>query len=363
MALPLFGLSGGQQWGPQTMQQPGQTNQTSFQPNMYTNPQMGAVGGGSPANYAGAPAQGSYQSPLVTGQTPQGYVNPNSPMTQWQMGQAPVEAMNIGPTAGHMGQMYSYNPLTQQGDWVNAAGGFQIGGTNPYGQGTVSWIDPITGMQAVDPNALKGLLAGFGFGSGGGASSDAAYVPYNVTPFSGASVSTPDPYGGGDWGRPEALSAAEVIESYRPTMENEIAQGFAEAGNRLGQSGFGMSTAYATALGDVERLARAQMNQRALEYGYDATKFDREQEMQRQMAQNAEKFGAWQTHGGWGMQAGLANAGNALQQWALQNQLGMQGNQIQNQFQLQQQQMDFQNQLAQQNQQNALLSSLLGGLF
>jgi hypothetical protein len=353
MTLPLFGLTGNQQWGglPQQQQQQGQTNQTSFQPNMYTNPQMGAMGGGSPANYAGAPTQGTYQQSPVTGQTPQGYVNTQSPMTAWQMAQAPTEAMWVGQTPDHMGQSYSYNPLTGQGDWVNAAGGLQVGGTNPYGQGAISWIDPITGMQSIDPGAL---MDAFGFNAGGGSATP--YDPYQMTGFSPGQITPPDPYGGGDWSRPEELSAREVIESYRPTMEAEIGEGFAEAGNRLGQSGFGMSTSYAKALGDVERLARAQMNQRTLEYGYDATKFDRSQELARQMAENQEKYGGWQTHGGWQMGAQGQNVANEMQKWMLENQLGFQGHHAGQMFNLESQMMDKQ-------MQQQMLASLLGGMF
>ena len=215
-------------------------------------------------------------------------------------------------------------------------------------------VDPNTGQRYLDPNALSGLFGGMGVGTGAG-----AYDPYRMTGYGGGQVTAPDPYGGGDWERPEELSAAEVIESYRPTMEQNIAEGFAEAGNRLGQSGFGMSTSYAKALGDVERLARAQMNQRALEFGYDATKFDRDQELARQMAENAERFGAWQTHGGWGLGAQQFNVGNEMQRWALANQLGMQGNIAQNQYNLQNQQLK--NQESQYQQQ--ILASLLGGLF
>jgi hypothetical protein len=98
------------------------------------------------------------------------------------------------------------------------------------------------------------------------------------------------------------------------------------------------------------------MNQRALEYGYDATKFDRNQELARQMAQNQEKFGAWQTQGGWDMGAQGMNVGNEMQRWMMENQLGVQGNQAQNQWNQQNAMMDKQ-------MQNQMLASLLGGMF
>jgi hypothetical protein len=270
-------------------------------------------------------------------------------MTQWQAGHVPQQAMGVGPQAGHHGQQYSYNPFTGSGSWENAAGGFATSGVNPYGSGALSWIDPETGMQVLDFSKLSGL---FGAGAGGGFN----YNPYEMTSYGGGQIGVPDPYGGGSWGRPEDLSAAEVIESYRPQMENEIAQGTAGAGARLGASGFAMSQPYAKAVADVEQLARANMNQRTLEYGYDATKFDRNQELARQMAQNQEKYNAWQTHGGWQQGANLANAGNAMQQWMFENQLGFQGNQQENQFNFQNQQMNQQNI-------NQMLAGLLGGMF
>ena len=283
----------------------GQTNSGSFNNNMYSNPQMGQYGG-----------------------PPHGWGNQNSAMYGYQQGFAPPESAWVGDAPGHIGQGYSYNPQTGQGGWQNTAGGLQIGGSNPYGSGAVAWTDPITGMKSINPKALMGA---FGMDGGG----------YQMTDFSGGNITAPGAYGGGDWSRPSELSAAEVIESYRPTMEANIDQGFAEAGNRLGASGFAMSTPYATALGDVERLARAQMNQRGLEYTHDASKFDRTQDLQRQMAQNAELFGGWQQSGNWDMRAQEGNANNAMQQWMMQNQMGMQNNQ--NQYQM--------------------LAALLGGMF
>jgi hypothetical protein len=306
--------------------QQGPTNQTSFQGNMYSNPQMGQYGGGFDPQGAG-------------------WFNPSSAQDQWGANFEPAQAHWQGPAPDRHGQQYSFNPVTGQGSWENVAGGLSIGGSNPYGSGAVSWIDPHTGLRAVNPQALMGA---FGFESQGGGQ----YNPYEMTDYSGSQVTAPGAYGGGDWSRPEALDAREVIESYRPLMEAEIGAGFAQAGNRMGQSGMAMSTPYAEALGRVEDLARNKMNMRTLEFGYDAAKFDREQALARQMAENAEKYGAWQTHGGWDLSAQGMNVGNEMQRWMLENQLGFQGNQAQNLYN--------QNQ---QNQQNMFLANLLGGLL
>jgi hypothetical protein len=301
-----------------------QQNSGQFDSSPYGNPQMGAYGGFSPQNA-------------------QGWYNPASQMEQWQNQFAPAGAawQNMGQAPGSFGGSSWYNPQTgqqqtQSGDILAGYYGNSnaIQSTNPY-----------TGQTYINPGALMGMFGGM-FGDGGG------YNPYEMTQFSGGQISAPGAYGGGDWGRPEALSAAETIEAYRPMMEEEIGQGFAQAGNRMGQSGMAMSTPYAEALGRVEDLARNKMNARALEYTYDATKFDRNQEMARQMAQNAEMFGGWQQQGAWDMAAQQGNVGNAMQQWMLENQLGFQGNQAQNQW----------NQQNQMNQQQ-WLAQLLGGLL
>ena len=191
-----------------------------------------------------------------------------------------------------------------------------------------------------------GMFDASGSGSGG-------YDPYQMTDFQGGQINAPGAYGGGDWDvAKNVVNVHDVIESYRPTMEAEIGAGFAQAGNRLGQSGFAMSTPYATALGDVERLARAQMNQRGLEYQYDAGKFDAGNQMAAMMAENAEKYGGWQQAGNWDMAAQQGNESNAMQQWMLENQFGFQGNQAQNLY----------NQQDQMNQQQ-FLAQLLGGLI
>jgi len=299
----------------------GQTNQGSFSSNPYQNPQMGSFGG-----------------------APQGWGNQNSAMYGWGMGFAPPQSAWQGDAPGRAGQDYSYNPMTGQGGWTNSAGGLQIGGSNPYGSGAVSWTDPHTGMRAINPNSLMSLFGDLG-GSG-------EYSPYQMSEFGGGTITAPSAYGGGDWSSPHDLDAAGVIESYRPMMEENIKRGFADAAARAGRSGMAMSTPYTESLGRVEQLAQDQMNQRALEYGYDATKFDRNQALARQMAQNQEAFGAWQQAGNWDMGAQQGNVSNAMQRWMLENQLGFQGNQYENQW----------NQQNEQNQYN-MLAALLGGLL
>ena len=266
-------------------------------------------------------------------------INTNSQQNQWMMNQQPPWMQNeqfFDPN--NPGMNSYYNPYTQD-TTQNYQPGFGFGnGANANFAGAVSWTDR-QGNRMFDPNAFNAQ-----FGGGGG------YNKFQSTDFQGNPMQAPGGYGGGNWGRPEDLSAAEVIESYRPTMDANIGEGFAEAGNRLGQSGFAMSTPYAQELGDVERLARAQMNQRGLEFTYDATKFDRGQEMQRQMAENQEMYNSWQQGGNWDMAAQGQNNQNDFNSWMAQNQWGFQDNQGENQWN---QQNDY-------NQQQMLMN-LIGG--
>jgi hypothetical protein len=242
-----------------------------------------------------------------------------------------------------------YNPYTGEMNQNYMPGtGFSSGMNAPF-SGAVSWTDNM-GNRMFDPSAMMGAFGGGGSGGGGGG----GYSSYSPTGAPGGSITAPGAYGGGNWGAGEGnpTSLHDLIESYRPTMEAEIGAGFAEAGSRLGQSGFAMSTPYANELGDVERLARGQMNQRGLEYQFAGGQFDREQALARQMAQNAEQYGAWQTQGGWDMGAQGQNQQNAFNEWMAQNQWGFQDNQGQNQWNQQQQQ-----------QQQQMLMQLLGGMF
>lgn len=270
-------------------------------------------------------------------------------MYQWQMNQSPNESAWNGPAAGHHGQNYSFNPMTGQGSWENTSGGFQIGGTNPYGSGVVSWTDPTNGMKSVNPRALNGLLGGLGLsgGSGGG------YQDYQMTGFNGPQVSAPGDYGGFDYDTigsgidPGAVIAAQEYK-LQEAMEGDMAQ----AGGRLGQSGFAMSTPYAGEVAGAARKAAQDRNAITMQYQYDAAQAQAQRDLAQQLQAGQHDFGGWQTQGGWDMQGQLANQSNALQQWMMQNQIGMQNSQGQNQWNMQNNQS-----------QQQMLASILGGLF
>ena len=282
------------------------------------------------------------------GSQQQGWYNPNSPMEQWQNQFAPAGSAweSQGAMPGSFGGASWWNPQT--GQQANQSGDVLAG---YYGNSNaIRSTNTNTGESYINPGALMDAMGMSG--SGGGAD----YQGFTPSEFGGGQITPPGAYGGGNWDTSGMVDPSAVIEAYRPTMEANIGQGFAEAGNRLGASGFAMSTPYATALGDVERLARAQMNQRGLEYSYNAAESERAREMQAMMAQNAEMFGGRQQSGNWDMGAQGQNAQNAFNQWMAENQWGFQGNQQQNQF-------NQQNAMQQQMQQQQMLASLLGGLL
>ena len=269
------------------------------------------------------------------------WYNQQSPMANWQQQYAPNQAGWTNGAAGHFGQQFTYNPFTGQQGWKGSDLG--IGSRNNM----LKWTDPNTGNSMIDPKLLMSQFGFGGQGQGGG------YQSFDPSAFEGGQMQAPGAYGGGDWDVPKnVVNVHDVIQSYRPQMEAEIGAGFAQAGNRLGQSGFAMSTPYAQKLGEVEDLARNKMNQRGLEYEYNAGQFDAGNQMQAMMGKNAEQLAAWQQSGNWDMASQAQNLQNQMQQWMAQNQWGFQDNQGQNQWNQQQQQS-----------QQSFLANLLGGLL
>ena len=289
-----------------------------FSSNLYNN--AGSQPSGSPQPYGVPPAIADW-------------ISSYQPTSQWQ---------NLGEQPGSFGGSSWWDPSS--GRTVNQSGTVSTG---YYGdKNAIVSYDPGTGQKYINTGLLMDQFGNNGNKGGG-------YENYQMTDYAGNPVNAPGAYGGGDWSVPDKINVADVIESYRPTMEAEIGAGFAEAGGRLGQSGWAMSTPYAQQLGDVERLARAQMNQRALEYQYQAAEQDAARQMERMMAENQEKFQSWAQSGNWDLQSQLANSSNALQQWMLENNIGSQDIWNQNNWNQNQQSMDA-------NNQQMLLQSILG---
>ena len=131
---------------------------------------------------------------------------------------------------------------------------------------------------------------------------------------------------------------------------------FAKAGQRAGDSGFNMSTAYSGQLGEAARKASQDRNAIAMGYQYDASSAAADREQQQQMQAAQQDFGGWQTGYQGGMQADMFNESNNMNRWQLENQFGFQDNQGMNQYNQQQDQYNQQNQ-------QQMLMSLMGGGF
>jgi hypothetical protein len=285
---------------------------------------------------------------------PGNWYNQNSPMSQWQQGFAPPQAAWQGDAPGHQGQEYSYNPLTGEGGWVNASGGTSINGYNPYGGDALTWTDPKTGMKSINTSALSGLMGGLGFG---GSSKDWEPQTYSLTDMPETGKVTPGAgWGGFDYDTigsgidPGAVIAAQEYK-LQEAMEGDMAQ----AGARAGKSGFAMSTPYMDSLGAAARKASQDRNAITMQYQYDAAQQQAARDTQQQLDAANKAFGGWQTGYMGDLDAQKFNAGNAMQQWLMQNEMGMKN-------------VDLQNQASMYNQGNeqALMNQILGmigGLF
>jgi hypothetical protein len=265
------------------------------------------------------------------------------------MSMTPNQSAWVGDAVGHQGQGYSYNPMTGAGGWINTSGGTGITGTSsPYGKDVTSWIDPNTGIQMSNPwvgaRTARSLMSMFGMGGSGG-----GFDPqqYELTEYSGPQITAPGAYGGFNYDTiGSGVDPAEVIAAQEYRLQEAMEGDMARAGGRAGQSGFAMSTPYANQLGEAARKASQDRNAITMQYQYDAAQQQAQRDLAQQLQAAQQDFGGWQTQGGWDMSAQMANQNQALQQWMLQNQMGM-GN------------VDMQNQ----NMQQQMLASILGGLF
>jgi hypothetical protein len=171
----------------------------------------------------------------------------------------------------------------------------------------------MTGDKNINLAALQGLGGGFNEWEGGGYEDQDPWEQMMLDPGN-------------------MIDTEGVIESYRPRMEEEIARGFANAGNRMGQSGFAMSTPYAEALGGVERSALDDFTNTAMRYKYDAAKSQKADEMQAGMFNIGKNYDAWAQGGQWGHEAGLADEQNRFGAWQTENQWNQQNDQFMKQL-------------------------------
>jgi hypothetical protein len=181
--------------------------------------------------------------------------------------------------------------------------------------------------QVAQPQVNWGQLAGM-FGGSGPAMPKApewSYTaPEEYTPYEFETAGMVDPSG--------------VMKSMDPYFQEQRERGFAEAAARMGPSSRGMtaSTPYSEALGGVARRSSEDINRIAAEYQYKAAEEAAARQLQQQLAQQQEKFGAWQTGAGMQQQAEMGR-----------NQFGLDlyGGQLQAQGQQYQQQQDRRDQM------------------
>lgn len=285
----------------------------------------------------------------------QGWMNQSSPMYDWMSQFGPSgSAWQGGGTPGRLGQDFSWNPMTGEQGWVDRPG-LGIGQRRQGGGGMISWTDPTTGNQMIDPSLMMNM-----FGGGGGGYQSQGYTPYDVTDYAGQQVTPGAGYEQFDYSTiGSGIDPSAVIGAQEYKLQETMEADMARAGGRAGASGFSMSTPYANELGEAARRASQDRNALTLQYQYDAAQAQAQRDLAQQQQAAQLDFGGWQTGYQGGMQADMFNAGQGMQQWMLENQLGMQGNQGLNQYN---QQQDYWNQ-QQQMQQQQMLMGLLGGMF
>ena len=343
-----------------------------FGDNAYNNPQMNQYGANNMGNNWDDSIN-QYNSWLQNqnqnqqGYTPpQGWGNTSSADYQWLQGFKPGElGWQGGDAPGHIGQTGVWNPNTGEFDYINTAGGTGVltGGMTPYGPNALSYTDPNTGLQMTNLGALGGVMGSLERAFGGSFSGNAGQFnpqQYQMTEYSGPQINAPGGYGGFDYSTiGSGIDPSKVIAAQEYRLQEAMEGDMARAGGRLGQSGMAMSTPYAAELGSAARKASQDRNALTMQYQYDASQQQAQRDLAQQLQAGQHDFGGWQTQGGWDMGAQMANQNQALQQWALQNQMGMGNVDMQNQYGYQ----GFQDQQNQQQMQQQMMASILGGLF
>ena len=243
-----------------------------------------------------------------------------------------------GGAPGRLGQELMWNSRTGEESWVNRPG------LDINGQSFAGW-DPVTGNQFVNMDQM-------GFG-GGGAGGGGGYQNYQMSDYGGGNVTPGEGYQGFDYDSiGSGIDPSAVIAAQEYKLQEAMEGDMARAGGRAGASGFAMSTPYANQLGEAARSASNDRNALTMQYQYDAAQAQAQRDLAQQQQAAQLDFGGWQTGYQGDLQSQMFNSGQGFDQWALQNQFGMQDNQGQNYWNQQQQ-----------NQQQQMLMGLLGGMF
>ena len=133
-----------------------------------------------------------------------------------------------------------------------------------------------------------------------------------------------DPYKNYQLGELRSVDPEAAIAASKPRLEEEARRGFANVAGRFGAAGGGFAnTPYASALGTVQRNAQNDLNQTTQQYLYDASKFNRSNELAQQQlkaqmdSQEAGRaLSSWGQSGNWDMEAQLDQLNRQFQEWA-----------------------------------------------
>ena len=335
---------------------------------MYQNPQYGSMGGQMPQNAGGLFNQGdqggrgqaSYMPWNPYGARPVSQEQQNQmAQQQWEMQMAQMQGQmgQYGGGGYDQGGGYSGHQNGQQGYGQQGGGGW---GT--YGDGHFNLQGP-NDQTLFDikryPNSTHATMGDWGaaFGWGGPGGGWGGGNP-EMRQFQGGDYQAPEKWGGGTFDAPQSsFDASQMVERMEPILQRQREQGFAEVGDRFGQSGFAMSTPYAQQLGDVERNLQENLAKEA--WGVQA-QLDQERANRDLTAQQNEwnrRVGAWGQHGGWEHGGQLAGMGQDMAQWQQQGNWD-QANANRDFAGWQQQQ---QNNMQQQQMMQSLMPMLMGG--
>ncbi len=330
----------------------------------YQNPNYGSMGG---QMAGGLFNQGDQRD---RGQASQMPYNPYGaqPVSQEQQNQMAqqywdMQMAQMQQGGGGYGQQGGYGGYQngQQGNMQQGGGGY--GGSGTYGDGHFNLSGP-GGETLFDmkryPNSTHAQMGDWGaaFGFGGPGNGWGGGNP-EMRGYGGGEYEAPGKWGGGTFEAPQSsFDASQMVERMEPILQRQREQGFAEVGDRFGQSGFAMSTPYAQQLGDVERNLQENLAKEA--WGVQAN-LDQQRANRDLTAQQNEwnrRVGAWGQHGGWQNQGELAGMGQDMQQWQQQGNWDQQN--ANRDFAGWQQQQ--QNNMQQQAMMQSLMPMLMGGM-
>lgn len=196
--------------------------------------------------------------------------------------------------------------------WMNPGGykGITLGGKS------FASMDP-QGNLNFNPGAMSGMFGAMGGGSAGGGYDFSDYPTF--TPYQAGEIPTVGPYEVSDFAQ-QIVDTNNVINAAMPGIYEQQEKGFANAANRMGQSGMAMSTPYAEALGEVSRKSGNDIAALTEAYRYNASEALAGRRMEEELQQRQLEEQAWAQQQQLNMAAQMANQNNQYNAWNAQNQ-------------------------------------------